>query len=28
LEKGHIVKSGQPEEMQGDDYIQDTYLGG
>lgn len=28
LENGRVVKSGAPSEMQGDDYIQETYLGG
>lgn len=28
LENGEVVKSGPTEEMQGDDYIRDTYLGG
>jgi branched-chain amino acid transport system ATP-binding protein len=28
IENGRIVKSGSPAEMQGDDYIQETYLGG
>jgi branched-chain amino acid transport system ATP-binding protein len=28
LENGKIVKSGAAEEMRGDNYIRDTYLGG
>jgi branched-chain amino acid transport system ATP-binding protein len=28
LENGEVVKTGTPEELRGDDYIRETYLGG
>jgi branched-chain amino acid transport system ATP-binding protein len=28
MENGEVVKTGTPEELRGDDYIRETYLGG